>query len=61
MALAEGQLSLAGFGERPIAGIAIDLQDTPDALEMSDRTPCSRSYNSHQPGTPSRRLERRAD
>jgi len=41
MAPAEGQFDLTGFGERPIVGIAVDLQDTPEVLEMSDRTPCS--------------------
>jgi hypothetical protein len=37
MAPAEGQFDLAGFGERAIAGIAVDLQDAPEALEMGDR------------------------
>src|SRR5690348_16452664 len=35
MAPAEGRLDLAGFGEPAIAGIAVDLQDAPEALEMS--------------------------
>jgi hypothetical protein len=36
MAPAEGQLDLAGFGERAIAGIAIDLQGATEALEMGE-------------------------
>jgi hypothetical protein len=59
---------LAGFGERAIASIAVDLQDTLEALEMSDRTlwqcACNalnqrprasqilRSDNQHRPNRP---------
>jgi hypothetical protein len=38
MAPAKGQFDLAGFGERAIAGIAIDLQHASEALEMGCRT-----------------------
>jgi len=38
MAPAERQVYVARFGERAIAGIAIDLQNPGEALEMSDRT-----------------------
>ena len=35
---AEGELYLAGFRKRTIAGVAIDLQRTMEALEMSGGT-----------------------
>jgi len=37
MAPAERQFDPAGFLERAIAGIAVDLQDAPEALEMGGR------------------------
>src|SRR5581483_1393653 len=35
MAPAEGEVNLARLGERPVAGIAIDLEDAAEAHEMS--------------------------
>jgi hypothetical protein len=35
MAPAEGEVNLARLGERPIAGIAVDLEDAKETLEMS--------------------------
>ncbi len=40
MSPAKGELNVSALGERAIAGVAVDLQDTPEAGQMDDRPLC---------------------